>query len=138
MWKLVQVCFNEYWRRVPGLVVHAGSLGVLIGEYVKPGYKLRKRAHIGGPELRTKKQEPRNKKQEPRNKHQETRSKKSAFATASRIKGSALGKLGLAMRSECWIGANVFLMLGFQHPSSCLHFLAKQGLRLGQFFLAGQ
>ena len=42
------MCFNEYCRRVPGSVVHAGSLGVLIGEYDKPGYKLRKRAHIGG------------------------------------------------------------------------------------------
>ena len=75
MWKLVQLCFNEYWRRVLGLVLHAGSLGVLIGEYVKPGYKLRKRAHIGLPELRTKKQEPRTKKQEARTKKQAPRNK---------------------------------------------------------------
>ena len=32
----MQLCFNEYWRRVLGLVPHAGTLGVLIGEYVKP------------------------------------------------------------------------------------------------------
>ena len=70
MWKVVQVCFNEYCPRVLVLVVHAGPLGVLIGEYDKPGYKLRKRAHIGGPELRTKKQEPRTKKQEARTKKQ--------------------------------------------------------------------
>ena len=74
----MQVCFNEYWRRVSGLLVHAGLLGVLIGEYVKPGYKLRKRAHLGLPELRTKKQEPRTKKQEARTKQQETKSKKAS------------------------------------------------------------
>ena len=62
MWKLVQLCFNEYWRRVLGLVLHAGTLGVLIGEYVRPGYQLRKRVHIGLPELRTKMQEPGTKK----------------------------------------------------------------------------
>ena len=62
MWKVVQVCFNEDCRRVPGSVVHAGPLGVLIGEYDKPGYKLRMRAHIGGLEVRTKKQESRTKK----------------------------------------------------------------------------
>ena len=60
--ELVQLCFNEYWRRVLGLVLHAANLDVLIGEYVKPGYKLRKRVPIGLPELRTKMQQPRTKK----------------------------------------------------------------------------
>ena len=69
---------QRVWCRVSGLLVHAGLLGVLIGEYVKPGYKLRKRAHIGLPELRTKKQEPRTKKQEARTKQQETKNKKAS------------------------------------------------------------
>ena len=62
--ELVQLCFNEYWRRVLGLVLHATNLDVLIGEYVRPGYQLRKRVHIGLPELKTKmhNKEPRNKK----------------------------------------------------------------------------
>ena len=73
MWNLVQVCFNEYWCRAPGLVLDVGPLGLLIGEYVKPGYKFRKRAHIGLPELRTKQQEPRTKKHEARTKKQAPR-----------------------------------------------------------------
>ena len=73
MWNLVQVCCNEYWRRVPGLVLDAGPLGLLIGEYVKPGYKFRQRPRMGLPELRTKQQERRTKKQAARTKKQVSR-----------------------------------------------------------------
>ena len=54
----MQLCFNEYWRRVLELVLHSANLDVLIGEYVRPGNKLGKRVPIGLPELRTKMQQP--------------------------------------------------------------------------------
>ena len=58
--ELVQLCFNEYWRRVLELVLHSANLDVLIGKYVEPGNKLCKRVPIGLPELRTKMQQPGN------------------------------------------------------------------------------
>ena len=56
--ELVQLCFNEYWRRVLELVLHSANLDVLIDRYVEPGNKLGKRVPIGLPELRTKMQQP--------------------------------------------------------------------------------
>ena len=54
--------FQQVFRRVLELVLHSANLDVLIGEYVKPGYKLGKRVPIGLPELRTKMQQPGTKK----------------------------------------------------------------------------
>ena len=75
MWKVVQVCFNEYGRWVFVLVVLAGPLGVIIGGCDKPGSKRRMRAHIGGAPVRTKKQASRTLKQEALTKNQASSNK---------------------------------------------------------------
>ena len=86
MWKVVQVCFNEYGRWVFVLVVLAGPLGVIIGECDKPGSKRRMRAQIVGPSIRTRNQESEN--VETRSISQKSASNhkipKNAFATVSK------------------------------------------------------